>query len=282
MSRALWLVLGRRNFVRLARFLTLESRLDAEQDIDSDGEMTVLRVVLEGARTDRSCVILDVGANVGDWSLAVLQTARELDVRCLSLHAFEPSAATRAILERRIAAGGANASVTLSPLALSNERRLLPLYVTADEAGTNSLYSMEDLPPPLRVETVPVDTVDGYCAAQGIARIELLKCDVEGHDMAVIEGSRGMLERGAIGVIQFEYNFRWIYARKYLRDAFEFLAPLGYRIGKVTPRGLEFYPSWHFELETFRQGNYLACTPEWAARFPSIAWWNTAPSRPAP
>lgn len=32
---------------------------------------------------------------------------------------------------------------------------------------------------------------------------------------------------------------------------------LGYKVAKVTAKGLEVYPRWHFELEVFREGNYL-------------------------
>jgi hypothetical protein len=32
---------------------------------------------------------------------------------------------------------------------------------------------------------------------------------------------------------------------------------LGYRVGKVTPRGIEFYEAWHPELESFKEGNYV-------------------------
>jgi hypothetical protein len=83
-----------------------------------------------------------------------------------------------------------------------------------------------------------------------------------------------MLKRQAIGVLQFEYNHRWIGGRWFLRDAFDLLLPLGYALGKITPRGIEFYDRWHYELETFREANYLACTPSHVPTFPSIGWWN--------
>ena len=83
-----------------------------------------------------------------------------------------------------------------------------------------------------------------------------------------------MLHEQAIEVIQFEYNSRWIDSRHFLKDAFDYLRPFEYRIGKITPKGVEFYQSWHPELETFREGNYLACRGEWFKRFTKIKWWN--------
>ena len=55
---------------------------------------------------------------------------------------------------------------------------------------------------------------------------------------------------------------RWIGARNYLRDAFVFLNPKGYIIGKVTGSHVEFYPSWQWELENYAESNYVACSPQ--------------------
>jgi hypothetical protein len=78
-----------------------------------------------------------------------------------------------------------------------------------------------------------------------------------------------------IAVVQCEYNHRWVYARSFLRDAFEFVMAFGYRIGKLTPRGVEFYPGWDVDLETFVEVNYLACDPDAAAGLPAVAWWKS-------
>jgi len=90
----------------------------------------------------------------------------------------------------------------------------------------------------------------------------------------VLEGAQSLVSEGRIGVIQFEYNWRWIGARRFLKDAFDTLGGCGYRIGKVTPRGVECYGAWHPELETFREGNYLAYLPSWADRLPTFPWWG--------
>jgi len=45
-----------------------------------------------------------------------------------------------------------------------------------------------------------VTTVDAYCAAQGIERVDYLKVDSEGHDLAVLQGAAGMLEVGVYRV----------------------------------------------------------------------------------
>jgi hypothetical protein len=103
----------------------------------------------------------------------------------------------------------------------------------------------------------------------------LVKVDAEGHDLAVLRGSSRLFADQRISIAQFEYNHRWVYSRSFLCDAFELLQPLGYRVGKLTPLGVEFYPSWDPDLETFIEGNYVACVPTVAARLPSVRWWKS-------
>jgi hypothetical protein len=122
---------------------------------------------------------------------------------------------------------------------------------------------------------VELQTVDGYREANGIDKIVMMKIDAEGHDMEVIRGARKAIEAGAIDIIQFEYSWRWIEARNYLKDAFEFLTPAGYRLGKLTQQGVEFYENWHFELETYREANFIATKVALQHRFPHVKWWNS-------
>jgi hypothetical protein len=124
-------------------------------------------------------------------------------------------------------------------------------------------------------EEVATITLDSYAEQSGVARFALVKIDAEGHDLAVLRGARDLLADHRIAVAQFEYNHRWVLARFFLRDAFEFLLGLGYRVGKLTPRGVEFYPGWDADLETFVEGNYLACDPKVAAELPAVTWWKS-------
>ena len=57
-------------------------------------------------------------------------------------------------------------------------------------------------------------------------------------------------------VCQFEYH-RWVFARNYLRDVFEFVLKLPYRVAKITPQRVEVYAGWHPELERFFESNWL-------------------------
>ena len=152
---------------------------------------------------------------------------------------------------------------------------LSSLNVIAPGAGRNSLHEVPGGPEDFVTEEVTTTTLDTYAENAGLDHIAFVKVDTEGHDLAVLGGAQHLLAARRIKVVQFEYNQRWVYARSFLRDAFELLVPIGYRVGKLTPRGVEFYPGWDTDLETFIEGNYVACTAETSAALPTVTWWKS-------
>lgn len=264
---------GRRHVVRAARFVLYRARLDVPNDLHTNGESSLQRWILELSPDGRRIHVLDVGANVGRWSAAMLAAARyagRLDD--LDLHAFEPSSDTFALLSTALSGQSAN----LLRVALCERSGSAALHVVAPGAGINSLHAPTAPLAGVTTEEVVTTTLDACADHVGLDQIDLVKIDTEGHDMAVLRGAVRLFAEHRILAAQFEYNIRWIAARSFLRDAFDLLVPLGYRLGKLTPRGVEFYPGWDGELETFVEGNYVACLPWVAERLPSVAWWKSA------
>jgi FkbM family methyltransferase len=259
---------GRREVVRAARFVLLRARLDVRNDLHTNGESSLQRWALDLTH-ERRVPVLDVGANVGRWSSSMLAASREAGrLGDLDLHAFEPSAYTFARLTEELD----GQDVTLHRVALSDRCGSSVLHIMAPAAGTNSLHRLPGVP--RDTEEVATTTLDAQAQELAMDWIALVKIDAEGHDLSVLRGAQTLLAQQRISIVQFEYNRCWIYARSFLRDAFEMLEPLGYRIGKLTPRGVEFYPRWHPDLETFVQSNYVACTPGVAESMPSVPWWG--------
>jgi FkbM family methyltransferase len=259
---------GRRAVIRTARYVLLRARLDYPNDMTSNGESALQRWAL-GAAPDGELHVADVGANVGRWSRSLLAAAsaagRAADVR---LHAFEPEPGAYARLQRALD----GAPAMLSAVALSDRPGTSAFHTVAPAAGTNSLHLAPGTT--ATAGTVSTITLDSYAARSGVPRFALVKIDTEGHDLTVLRGARMMLAEHRIAVVQFEYNHRWVFARAFLRDAFDFLTGLDYRIGKLTPKGVEFYPGWEPDLETFVEGNYVACDPAVAGRLPIVPWWK--------
>jgi FkbM family methyltransferase len=270
-----WLAerLGRRTSWRLGRALYLEARGDAGHwlDFETDGEALLQRRMLEhaAATTSGRIVVMDVGANVGDWTHALLDRAAALGLGDrLEVHAFEPVPGTVATLRRRIGAHALARAVRVVPEALSSAPGTLRIHIAGENEGTNSVHA-DPLKPDLPVVEVKAGSIDDYAAAQGLERIHFIKCDAEGHDMEVLTGARRSFADARVVACQFEYNLRWVYARHYLKDAFDFAAGLPYRLGKVMPGGIETLPAWHPELERFFDGNFVLLHRE-AARWPGI------------
>jgi hypothetical protein len=105
-------------------------------------------------------------------------------------------------------------------------------------------------------EDVPVTTVDDYCAEHDIGRIDFLKVDAEGHDLAVLKGARGAIDEGRVRLIQFEFGGANIDSRTYLRDFVRLLTPR-YKLHRLMVDGVE--PVDYTEAEeVFVTANYLA------------------------
>lgn len=266
-ERGLEAVAGRRNTVRAARFVLDRARLDGPNRIESNGERLVQRFALHSNLAEAP-TILDVGAHFGEWSSHLLQQGRTMGVQP-TLHAFEPS---RFAFDRLAETLEGTKGVHIRRLGMSSRPGTALLHKPHEGAGSSSLY--QHAASGAATEEVSLTTLEEYCAGVGIERVHLLKVDAEGHDLAALEGGRHLFADGRVDIAQFEYNARWVAARRYLRDAFSFAEPFGYQLGKVTPRGIEFYEAWHPELETFKEANYLLFHPDVRRGMQTVTWWG--------
>jgi FkbM family methyltransferase len=255
---------GRQRAAKLARFVTNEVRLDQSNVIETNGEALIQRAALTVANP----VVLDVGCHFGEWSTSLLAQPGNTP----TIHAFEPSRATAAKARRVL---GDRAFV--HQMALSSTTGETELQIVHEGAGSNSVVPFtQNGRASGSVERIQLTTADRFAIEQGIQDVTLLKIDAEGHDLEVLKGAAGMLDSNQIGLVQFEYNSRWIDSRSFLLDAFELLASFNYQIGKVTSRGVETYTGWHPELESFREGNYLGYLPKWNSTLDTFPWWGPA------
>lgn len=149
-------------------------------------------------------VILDVGAETGRTVAnyrKVFPSAR--------IFAFEPTPARVVELRERFAAdalvtvvaaavGASGGSAVLHVNRFEQTNSLLP----TDDAGA-SFWGSDVLETDREVE-VRVVALDDFCREQGVDRVDVLKIDVQGAEMEVLEGARTLLERHAVSVVEFE------------------------------------------------------------------------------
>lgn len=148
-------------------------------------------------------VIFDVGAHTGGMSEIYRRLFPEAHI-----HAFEPTPSAIDILHATFAADG---RFHLHPLALSDREGDIAFHLNASGATNSLLAPRNEVPPdwwelmePRTTVKVPAKAVDGFCAEHDIARIDIMKIDVQGAESLVLKGARDMLARGAIGSVLLE------------------------------------------------------------------------------
>jgi FkbM family methyltransferase len=214
------------------------------------------RAVLRELRgVDGPLIIFDVGANRGQFLQLAL---REFGGQTV-IHAFEPSSAAFADLRLRF---GGQSGVILNNVALGGEASQKSLYYDVAGSELSSLYARKIEHHGISLngsELVQVRTVDDYCEVQGVSRVNLLKLDVEGHELAVLRGAVEMFERGAIERVSFEFGGCNIDSRTFVRDFFECFESRHMKLARVTAAG-KLCPIAHYEegLEQFRTTCFLA------------------------
>ncbi len=234
---------------RLGRKIYCLARGERSNAPRENGEYNLLRTVISDI--DRGGVFFDVGASVGLWSEKVLSLDPFADkIKCI--HAFEPTLTSYNILLKKFSA---KYLFTINNNAVSSQVATESFYINkADGLELNSLYRSGDDQEQIEIATM---SLDEYTSNHNVDWIDYVKCDTEGHDFYVIQGSERLLTEGRIGIFQFEYNHRWISGRCYLKDVFDFVNNKNYWVGKITPRGFELYQYWHFELEKFYESNWI-------------------------
>jgi FkbM family methyltransferase len=165
-------------------------------------------------------IVFDVGAHHGQSATGFLATFPRATIYC-----FEPVERSFAELSRRIEGNARLRPVRLA-LGSSAGETTIRLEVDSDR---NAVLSEAE--PAGQTERVPMDTVDRFAERNGLARVGFLKIDTEGHDLAVLEGAEGLLQRGAVDLVQVESGWnpenRWHVPMERLKQHLE---ARGYRV----------------------------------------------------
>lgn len=227
---------------------------NSEFDIAVNGEAALL----ERLRRFSPRLVVDVGANVGDWSLAALRCLPEATV-----HAFEIAPATAEKLVQ--ATQGKGERLVVNRCGLSDVEGQVTLFFTPESdtassmiggamdiaAGNHGFSRVEEL-------SVRVTTGDDYMRAHQIVSIDILKIDVEGAELPVLKGFQKAFDRGAVDIVQFEYGLVNLKIRTFLEDFYRFFSNNGFAVGKLLPEGVAFKP-FALEDEDFIGLNFVAC-----------------------
>ncbi len=250
---------GRRALWRLGRLMYRHARRDGNNSPEINGEYALHRKITEWASRRRQPFnVVDVGANIGYWSSNLLDECQKAGVQETRLWAFEPSGEIRSRLEARMAGAPSNQRIVIRAEAVSDEPGEAAFDATPGITGIKHLLTESAIEEGQTPSVdVAVTTLVNVFEEEGIETADFVKSDVEGFDLFVLRGARPLLEQGRIGLIQFEYNHWWISTRSFLRDVFDLAEDLPYHVCKVVPDGIDAYPSWNPELETWFEANFI-------------------------
>lgn len=224
--------------------------------VKSSGESAIIQRLWRCVNKAPLCVF-DVGANKGQFLSLVTEGLRGREYR---IHAFEPSRYTFGLLQQNF---GAMSGVTLNNAALGKTCGEQQLFFDAPGSGLASLHRRRLAHAGMAFddsEIVQVSTLDSYCEKSGIVAIDLLKLDVEGHEMDVLQGGLRLFQERRISMLSFEFGGCNIDSRTFFQDFWYFLVQHGMgQIYRVTPGGFLMPVTRYSERhEQFSTTNFLA------------------------
>jgi len=173
------------------------------------------REILRRCPQQRFDVILDVGANIGQSSLTFAMAFPNADI-----WGFEPAEDSF----RAFSAAARNfPRLRAGQVAFSSEPGTLRMIMH----GTTTRNRITDRPIADNIKEVQVHRLDSWCAANGIAHVDFLKVDTEGHDLEVLKGATGLLPQ--VDFVQVEVSMnRYNRFHVHFSEVEEFMSAAGF------------------------------------------------------
>lgn len=155
---------------------------------NADVTVSIIRKLVS---KNNSPVIIDVGANIGEFSKQCLEVFPTATIYCV-----EPQPEMKLIIEKNISHQGI---VITAALSSKNGIGNLSRSLVGDRKATllNSTNNENN-------SSTKLVTLDKLIEENGINRIDLLKIDTEGHDFEVLRGASTALRENRIDCILFE------------------------------------------------------------------------------
>jgi FkbM family methyltransferase len=178
-------VYGRRGMTRCVNGASLRVLPQYRWYFAPDYDAPVARFLHD--RVGPGAVCLSVGANLGVYPLQFAHWSGPTG----KVFAFEPNPQTAAVLRRHVALNGLDDRVRVIERAVAE----CPGQATFHAAGVDGMSRLGAPNPELtgltRAITVPVDSLDRFCADEGIGP-DALMIDVEGFEVSVLRGAKDL------------------------------------------------------------------------------------------
>ncbi len=168
--------------------------------------------------------VFDIGANTGKYTIEMAQAVGESG----KVYALEPFPETFDKLKQATE----NLSQIVHINAAASESRGVARFYVYESSSWNSCVKRDPAEvgcEPQRVVEVPAVTVDDLCDQYGIAHIDLMKVDTEGHELASLRGAVSSLKQHKVSCLLFEFGNTTRDAGVQPQDLANFLTDCGYK-----------------------------------------------------
>jgi FkbM family methyltransferase len=195
-------------------------------------------------------IFIDVGGNKGLYSSTLLKKFNAKEI-----HIFEPCRQNIEIIYEKLN----NKKIKINHCGLSNLDSEAILYSNETGSGLASLskrkldhfgitFNNE--------ESIKLIRFDEYWKNNIKSEyVDLMKIDVEGHELSVLEGAGKYINK--IKVIQFEFGGCNIDTKTFFQEFWYFFKERNFQIYRITPIGALEINSYTESLERFQTTNYF-------------------------
>lgn len=236
---------------RVYSFITfLKNNFDNRHfDMTSNGELDVINRLQLVARD----VVLDLGGNKGDWTLAVLSNSA-----ATSIYAFEGVPAIRTEFSRN---KNSEFEILLPYVLDEVERELKLLVDPADSGKSTSSVTFAEQRSGFSTKPSSYRFAVGHQVPNSlvISHVRLLKIDGEGAESPVLSGFKHAFRSNKLSIIQFECKKVYLVTRYLLQDFYRLFKSTGFVVGKGYPTFVEIKEYVYFD-GIFRGCNCLAAS----------------------
>ncbi|MFC7299683.1 FkbM family methyltransferase [Herminiimonas aquatilis] len=195
---------------------------------------------------------VDIGGNVGNYTAELRRRYPSLEI-----HTFEPSATNVQKLKARF---GNDELVKLVPYAVSDAEGTASLFANQPGSGLGSLTKRKlehfniDFSHQETIQTVRFE--DYWKDRLNKRRLDIVKIDIEGHELNALNGFGTALHQTRI--VQFEFGGCNIDTHTYFQDFWYFFKDQNFDLFRITPIGVQKIQRYAESEEFFATTNYIA------------------------
>jgi FkbM family methyltransferase len=208
--------------------------------------------LVRGLLKREMALAVDMGGNVGDYSAELRRNSESAEI-----HIFEPSAVNVDRLSLRFRDDD---KVKVVACAVSDATGSATLFSNELGSGLGSLSQrrLEHLGIEFKIEE-RINTLrfeDYWNTQLDRRKIDLVKIDIEGHELAALNGLGDAIL--STRVVQFEFGGCNIDTRTYFKDFWSFFSERGFELHRVSPFGAVKIVGYREADECFTTTNYIA------------------------